>query len=153
VASNKEGFTVIREAYHCITRVKILLTVATNKEVNIREAYHCIIRVKILQVSWHGIQGHPWVQMCFEKTRTVHRGPPVTLTFATASDAFSVWTQFTVCTGKRSGHPRGMPLVTHLFASSEQAWEPVASPSVNSCRKRAPYHRPFDVCAQRCHHF
>jgi hypothetical protein len=28
--------------------------------------------------------------------------------------AFSVWTQFTVPTGKRSGHPRGMPLVTRM---------------------------------------
>jgi hypothetical protein len=32
--------------------------------------------------------------------------------------AFSVWTQFTVTTGKKSGYPRGMPLVTRLLASS-----------------------------------
>jgi hypothetical protein len=30
------------------------------------------------------------------------------------ADTFSVWTQFTVPTGKRSGHPRGMPLVTRM---------------------------------------
>jgi hypothetical protein len=29
---------------------------------------------------------------------------------------FGVWTQFTVSTGKRSEHPRGMPLVTRLLA-------------------------------------
>jgi hypothetical protein len=49
--------------------------------------------------------------------------------------SFSVWTQITVPTGKKSGHPRGMPLVTHMLASSEQAWEPMASSSVNFCRK------------------
>jgi hypothetical protein len=27
-----------------------------------------------------------------------------------------------VSTGKKSGHPRGIPLVTHLCASNEQAW-------------------------------
>jgi hypothetical protein len=42
-------------------------------------------------------------------------------------------------TGKRSEHPRGMPLVARLLDSSEQAWEPMASSSVNVCRKRAPY--------------
>jgi hypothetical protein len=47
----------------------------------------------------------------------------------------SVWTQFTVQTGKRSEPPRGMPLVTRMFASSEHAWDPMASSSVNSCRK------------------
>jgi hypothetical protein len=31
-------------------------------------------------------------------------------------------------------HPRGMPLVTHLLASREQAWEPMASSGVNFCR-------------------
>jgi hypothetical protein len=49
--------------------------------------------------------------------------------------AFSVWTQFTVQTGKRSELPRGMPLVTRLLASSELAWGPMASSSVNFCRK------------------
>jgi hypothetical protein len=48
---------------------------------------------------------------------------------------FSVWTQFTVQTGKRSELPRGMPLVTRVFASSEHAWDPMASSSVNFCRK------------------
>jgi hypothetical protein len=37
--------------------------------------------------------------------------------------AFSVWTELTVPTGKRSAHPRGMPLVARMRASSEQAWE------------------------------
>jgi hypothetical protein len=50
-------------------------------------------------------------------------------------DAFSVWTQFTVQTGKRSELPRGMPLVTRMFASSELAWGPMASSSVNFCPK------------------
>jgi hypothetical protein len=42
----------------------------------------------------------------------------------------SVWTQVTVPTGKSSERPRGMPLVTRLLASSDQAWEPMASSSV-----------------------
>jgi hypothetical protein len=50
-------------------------------------------------------------------------------------DLQCVWTQFTVSTGKRSGHPRGMPLVTRMFVSSEHAWDPMASSSVNFCRK------------------
>jgi hypothetical protein len=37
--------------------------------------------------------------------------------------------------GKSSGLPRGMPLVTRVFASSEHAWDPMASSSVNSYRK------------------
>jgi hypothetical protein len=49
--------------------------------------------------------------------------------------AFSVWTQFTVSTGKKSELPRGMPMVTRVFASSEHAWDPMASSSVNFCRK------------------
>jgi hypothetical protein len=49
--------------------------------------------------------------------------------------AFSVWTQFTVQTGKKSELPRGIPLVTRVFASSEHAWDPMASSSVNFCRK------------------
>jgi hypothetical protein len=32
--------------------------------------------------------------------------------------AFRVWTQCTVPTGTRSGHPRGMALITRLLASS-----------------------------------
>jgi hypothetical protein len=32
---------------------------------------------------------------------------------------FSVWTQFTVPTGTRTEHLRGMPLVARMFASSE----------------------------------
>jgi hypothetical protein len=32
-----------------------------------------------------------------------------------------------------------MPSATHLRASREQAWEPMASSSVNFCRKHAPY--------------
>jgi hypothetical protein len=49
--------------------------------------------------------------------------------------SFSVWTQFTVLTGKRSEHPRGLPLVTRMLASSEQEWEPMAFSSVDLCRK------------------
>jgi hypothetical protein len=51
--------------------------------------------------------------------------------------AFSVWTQFTVQTGKRSELPRGMPLLDHKHgrASSEHAWDPMASSSANFCRK------------------
>jgi hypothetical protein len=52
--------------------------------------------------------------------------------------AFHVWTGFTVPTGKRSEHPRGMPLVTRTIASNEHEWEPMASSSANFCRKRAP---------------
>jgi hypothetical protein len=37
--------------------------------------------------------------------------------------------------GKSSGRPRGMPLVTRIFASNEHAWDPMASSSANSCRK------------------
>jgi hypothetical protein len=48
---------------------------------------------------------------------------------------FRVWTEFTASTGKRSELPRGMPLVTRVFASSEHAWDPMASSSVNFCRK------------------
>jgi hypothetical protein len=40
-----------------------------------------------------------------------------------------------------------MPLVKRMFASSEQAWEPTASSSINFCRKRAPYH-----VSHSCHH-
>jgi hypothetical protein len=50
----------------------------------------------------------------------------------------SVWTEFTVIMVRGSAYPRGMLLVTGMLASSEQAWEPIASSSVNSCRKRAP---------------
>jgi hypothetical protein len=34
--------------------------------------------------------------------------------------------EFTVPTGKRSKHPRGLPLVARMFASSKQVWEPMA---------------------------
>jgi hypothetical protein len=37
------------------------------------------------------------------------------------ASAFSVWTEFAVPTGQRCGCPRGVPLVTRMFASSEQA--------------------------------
>jgi hypothetical protein len=41
---------------------------------------------------------------------------------------FSVWTEFTVLTGKKeSVLPRGILLVTRLLVSSEQAREPVAN--------------------------
>jgi hypothetical protein len=54
--------------------------------------------------------------------------------------AFSVWTQVTVPTGKRSGHPTGMALVTCMFASSEHAWDPMASSSVDFCLKTRTVH-------------
>jgi hypothetical protein len=40
-----------------------------------------------------------------------------------------------VPTGKRGKHPRGMPLGTGMFASSEHAWDQMASSSVNFGRK------------------
>jgi hypothetical protein len=49
--------------------------------------------------------------------------------------AFGVWTQFTVSTGKRVKLQRGTPLVARMFASNEHAWDPMASSSVNLCRK------------------
>jgi hypothetical protein len=52
-----------------------------------------------------------------------------------AAVAFGVWTQFTVQPGKRSELPRGVPLVTRMLASSEQACDPMASSSVNFCLK------------------
>jgi hypothetical protein len=55
--------------------------------------------------------------------------------------AFSVWTEFTVPTGKRSGHPRGMALVTRMAALQaeqrrETQWHPRMQTSIE---KRAPY--------------
>ena len=67
--------------------------------------------------------------------RTSPRAPNVAESVALAAATFSVWTQLTMSTGKKSGHSRGMPLVTRLLASSEQAWEPMVSSSVNSCQK------------------
>jgi hypothetical protein len=40
-----------------------------------------------------------------------------------------------VATVRGSKHPRGMLLVTHAFASSEHAWDPIASSSAKSRRK------------------
>jgi hypothetical protein len=40
-----------------------------------------------------------------------------------------------VQTGKRNELPRGMSLVTRVFASSEHAWDPMASSSVKFCQK------------------
>jgi hypothetical protein len=37
--------------------------------------------------------------------------------------------------GKSGGHPRGMPLVTRMLASSEHGWDPMASSSAKSCSK------------------
>jgi hypothetical protein len=54
--------------------------------------------------------------------------------------AFSVWTECTVPTGKRSEHPRGMSLATRMLASSGAGAEPMlTSSSVIFCRKRATY--------------
>jgi hypothetical protein len=53
---------------------------------------------------------------------------------------FSVWTKFKVSTGNKSGSQRGMALdPTPARASSEQVWDPMASSSVNFCRKKEPY--------------
>ena len=52
-----------------------------------------------------------------------------------SAPAFSVWMQFPVPTGKMCELPRGIPLVTRMLVLSEQASEPVASSSVNLCRK------------------
>jgi hypothetical protein len=46
-------------------------------------------------------------------------GLPTTSTVlprSTPTSAFSAWTKFTVPTGKKSGHPRGIPLVTRQLA-------------------------------------
>jgi hypothetical protein len=53
---------------------------------------------------------------------------------------FSVWTEFTAPTGERSGHPRGMPMVTRMqelqASRREIQWHPRVQISVG---KRAPY--------------
>jgi hypothetical protein len=56
--------------------------------------------------------------------------------------SFSVWMQFTVPTRKRSEHPRGMPLVTRMLVSSEQARVLIASASVIFCRKPSTVRQP-----------
>jgi hypothetical protein len=59
--------------------------------------------------------------------------------------AFSVWSEFTVPTGKRSEHRRGMPLVTRLLELQpeeqrrETQWH---SSSVNFCRKTRTVQQP-----------
>jgi hypothetical protein len=68
-------------------------------------------------------------------TRELRSAGKTGLCQLSAHCTFSVWTQFTVSTGKKSELPRGMPLVTRAFASSEHAWDPMASSSVNFCRK------------------
>jgi hypothetical protein len=67
------------------------------------------------------------------------------------SRAFSVATQFTVSTGKRVKLPRGMPMVTRMFASSEHAWDPMASSSVDFCRKTRTVH--YNLCCFRSRSF
>jgi hypothetical protein len=70
------------------------------------------------------------------KTRTVPLPRNLPLRTALLQHAFSVWTQFTVQTGKRSELPKGMTLVTRMFTSSVlQAWDPMASSSADFCRK------------------
>jgi hypothetical protein len=44
-----------------------------------------------------------------------------------------------------------MALVTHLLASSEQAWEPMASSSVNFCRKTRTVPTPQSVESVEVH--
>jgi hypothetical protein len=48
---------------------------------------------------------------------------------------FSVWAEFTVSIGKKSGLPRGTLLATRLLASSEQVWDPIGSSSAQFCSK------------------
>jgi hypothetical protein len=38
--------------------------------------------------------------------------------------------------------PRGMPLVTRMFASSEHAWDPMVSSSVKFCRIKSTAQQP-----------
>jgi hypothetical protein len=46
-------------------------------------------------------------------------------------------------TGKRSELPRRIPLVTHMFASSEHAWDPMAILECNFLSENA--HRTFST--------
>jgi hypothetical protein len=48
------------------------------------------------------------------------------------------------CNGKSSGRPRGVPLVTRKFASSEHAWDPMASSSSKFCLKTGTVHHKRD---------
>jgi hypothetical protein len=59
----------------------------------------------------------------------------------------SVWTEFTVPTGKRSEHPRGMALDTRMAAlqAEQRRGNQWHSSSVNVCRKRAPYKERVDL--------
>jgi hypothetical protein len=49
--------------------------------------------------------------------------------------AFSVSTQLMMVMVRAVESRDGMPLVTRMFASSEHAWDPMASSSVNFCRR------------------
>jgi hypothetical protein len=53
-------------------------------------------------------------------------------------ESFSVATLFTVLTVRGGNHPRGMSLATRLSLYTSRRWEPMASLSVDFCRKRAP---------------
>jgi hypothetical protein len=57
---------------------------------------------------------------------------------------YNVWSKFTVSNGKRSEHPRGMPLVTRMqeLQPEEQRRETQCHPSrANFCRKTRTAHR------------
>jgi hypothetical protein len=45
----------------------------------------------------------------------------VRVVLTTSLNTFSVSVEFTVLTGKRSGHPRGMPLATRMAALQAKA--------------------------------
>jgi hypothetical protein len=57
---------------------------------------------------------------------------------ACVAGTFSVWAEFTVATGQRQRTPERNGIGrTHARASSERAWDPMASSSVICCPERA----------------
>jgi hypothetical protein len=94
-----------------------------------------------LQTSRCGIQiqQHPRVQVCVRMCRVLPPLNGLQWLKSRGDDCLQRLDAIHSTNRKRSVHPRGMPLVTCMLASSEQAWEPMASSDVNSCRKRAPY--------------
>jgi hypothetical protein len=69
------------------------------------------------------------------------------------SMTFSVWTEFKVPTGKRSEHPRGMPLVARLLISSGAG---VGTNGILECKFLSKNgHLPVNAqsfCCQKDHH-
>jgi hypothetical protein len=121
------------------------------------EHAHLADRVAELELCgprlWTGICGSPvpLVHTCsFRRLQPIQRGMtefmvrsspvPLVPTYDRL-DTFRVWTEFTVPTGKRSEHPRGMPLITRVAALQvEQTRETQWGHRVwISVEKRAPY--------------